>query len=472
MFAITMPIALLGPLEDDPALGLDNSSINSILALGTLARAFGKFVNGVLVDKIGVRPFLCVALLLASAACVVFASSSGAGSLGVAVATLNYCCSGAWLTGCKVIERRFRREDSGLCFSVLATCSRLGSVLTRLCLGLVLLLLPWRHIAYGAAAVMLASWFLVVQVLLKGDTVREKDADGKPKLQVEPTTPRMAKSGTPKFLKTGQRTGKVEAAEVPTLCQVLSNRGLQLHCIIITGATCLMSLENMCPLLLKDLANLTNAEVSIHAAIFPAGVLLGVLTLPHLHARITSHTGKLLFELGLQSVALAAGGFLTLLVSLPAKTVRVEFLLSCLVCIALGLSFNYYIKPGMHTLEFGESCATASSMMDTVGYFATVAFQFSTSALFRNGGFFQELGGPWVHIAAALVGWVLVMNVGTVALFLERYPGSPPKWRDLQEQFRGRALRIGLLLLGGSSFLFLVVPVLPQKETPMPLSNR
>ena len=33
---------------------------------------------------------------------------------------------------------------------------------------------------------------------------KEKDADGKPKLQVEPSTPR-AKPGTPKVSKTGQR---------------------------------------------------------------------------------------------------------------------------------------------------------------------------------------------------------------------------------------------------------------------------
>ena len=33
-------------------------------------------------------------------------------------------------------ERRFK-EDSSLCFSVLATCSRLSAVLTRLALGLV-----------------------------------------------------------------------------------------------------------------------------------------------------------------------------------------------------------------------------------------------------------------------------------------------------------------------------------------------
>ena len=34
---------------------------------------------------------------------------------------------------------------------------------------------------------------------------------------------------------------------------MLCNRGLQLQACIVSAATCIMALENMCPMLLKDL---------------------------------------------------------------------------------------------------------------------------------------------------------------------------------------------------------------------------
>ncbi|CAJ1350321.1 unnamed protein product [Effrenium voratum] len=441
MFGLTMPVALLGALADDPLLGLDNSSLNSVLALGTLARAVGKLFNGVLLDHFGVRPFLFVVLLLASGACCALAVAQSIGMVGLAVVVLSYCSSGSWLSGCKLIERRFK-EDSSLCFSVLATCSRLSAVLTRLALGLVLLLLPWRRIAELSALVMLGAWALV-QALLKTD--HEKDADGKPKLQVEPATPRDKEE-------VQREVCSASSGIRPVLC----NRGLQLHAVAVVGATCLMSMENLGPLLLKDLANLSNAEASMHAAIFPAGVMLGVFTLPHFHVRIASPTGRLLFELGLQSLILVAGGFLLVLVSLPPKTVRVEFILSCLACIALGVSFNYYIKPGLHIVEFGDRCATASSMLDAAGLGGAVAFQCLLSVVFR-------CGGSWPGVAAALIGSVLVLSMGTVLFFLERSAGAF-KCRQLRDLLCMKAFRAGLLLLGGSAVVLLALQqgMLPQ----------
>ena len=58
----------------------DNSSLNSVLALGTLARAVGKLFNGVLLDHFGVRPFLFVVLLLASGACCALAVAQSIGA--------------------------------------------------------------------------------------------------------------------------------------------------------------------------------------------------------------------------------------------------------------------------------------------------------------------------------------------------------------------------------------------------------
>eukprot|EP00443_Scrippsiella_acuminata_P063952 CAMPEP_0115522024 /NCGR_PEP_ID=MMETSP0271-20121206/79857_1 /TAXON_ID=71861 /ORGANISM="Scrippsiella trochoidea, Strain CCMP3099" /LENGTH=452 /DNA_ID=CAMNT_0002953291 /DNA_START=59 /DNA_END=1413 /DNA_ORIENTATION=- len=403
-----MPIALLGALADDPVLQLDNSSINAALAAGSLMRAFGKAVNGVTVDVVGVRPFLTALLLAPVAAAGCLSGANGQTSLVLVFGALAFCNSGAWLAGCKIIEGRFRREDWASCFSVLATCSRLGSMVARMGLGGLLAVLRWQSIALGSAPVLFLSWAFTTRVLLRENlgsvrghlNVSDSDLDDMKVVH--------KKSG-------GDEGDSAESSESRAIRikRMLGNRGLQLQACIVASASCLMALENMCPLLLKDLTSLGNAEIGMLATFFPAGVLCGVLATPQIYARLSTPRNKLAMELLLQLLTLLAIIMLGWLSSLGPNVVHPAFFLACLATAAFGIALNYYIKPGMHTLEFGEDCATASSILDGSGMVAAVLFQLTASSIFGD-------GGSWAQVLAIAALCVLVMATCTVLLFLER----------------------------------------------------
>lgn len=442
VFAVTLPIALLGALADDPALELDNSSINSALAVGSLTRALGKVVNGVTVDSFGVRRFLGVIMLAPALATMLLSTANKQASVYLVFGVLQFCASGAWLAGCKIIERRFRGVDPGPCFSLLATCSRLGSMSARLGLGALLAVLRWRQIALAAAPVLLGLWAFSVQVLLRDvDTTAECGS-----------TPRVARQEggravvpTLDHVKDGHVPIGVTGANSPLVrkCRLLQNRGLQLQACVNSGATCLMALENMCPLLLKDFTHLSNSEISVFATAFPAAALCGIAVTPQIDRRLTTAERKLGFELALQALAFVGVVLLGWLTSShrgpgPAHPAA---LLAGLACVAFGVALNYYIKPGIHTLEFGDDCATASSILDAVGMLAAVGFQLAASKIFEH-------GGTWLHTMGVLALCPLLMSVCSVLMLLERAPRGgvrPPC--AVRSWFCTRKARVALPLL-------------------------
>lgn len=57
----------------------------------------------------------------------------------------------------------------------------------------------------------------------------------------------------------------------------------------------------------------------------------------------------------------------------------------CLWGLAFGSAFTYYITPAVFALEFGDDCATASSILDTMGLVASVLFQLAASEMLSAG---------------------------------------------------------------------------------------
>jgi len=419
MFAFSMPIALLGALADDPRLGLDNSSINSALAAGSLMRALGKLCNGITIDVVGVKPFLNVALLAAAAAAAALSFADGQAKLSLILGALAFCNSGGWLCGCKIIEGRFKKEEWASCFSNLATFSRCGTMAARIGLGSLLAVFGWQSIALGSGPLLLCSWAFVTQVLLKPDdpgrrahsprclVVNPQDADA----ELAQHAAAMASDR-----KTGDGAGTSRLVRIKGM---LCHRGYQLEAAIIACCSCFMAFENMCPLMLKDLTSLSNAEIGVLATVFPAGVLCGVLTTPRIYSRLPSPFHKLLMELGLQGMAvvsLITLCWLSNMATASPGSVPAWCFLACLSIAAFGLALNYYIKPGTFCLEWGEDCATASSMMDGAGQAACVIFQLVSSSLFAH-------AGSWSQVLSVAVGLLLLMSLCTVLLYIERQGG-------------------------------------------------
>lgn len=433
MFAFTMPIALLGALSDDPLMQLDNASVNSALALGSLFRAIGKGVNGVTVDVVGVRPFLSVIMFVPGIAAFALGISRGSASLNFALVVLAFCNSGAWLCACKVIEACFRKDEWSSCFSILSTCSRMGSVVARVGLGALLFYLKWDTIAFLTAPFFLFSWVFTIQVLVKDLGSRSRDT-----VAIE-----NGQSEIPKATSSEPRATRIK--------RMILNRELQLHACIVACASCVMALENMCPLLLKDLTKLDNAEISVVGTVFPASVLAGVLASGQLLARMQTLQQKISLEIGLQAAALLSSVVLVGISKVAiddsnSGNVSLSYFLCFLIPIAFGMGLNVYVKPGLHSVEFGEDCATASSMLDGAGQAAAVLFQLSASFVFK-------WGGSWVHVLATVSVLILCMITCSLALFREQNKASKRSKGSLSPPYvqpRSRTLlAVGMIVLLG-----------------------
>jgi len=447
MFAFSMPIALLGALADDPRLGLDNSSINSALAVGSMMRAVGKGVNGITVDIVGVKPFLTVVLLGPSLCAIALSFVQGQTGLIAVLGLLAYCNTGGWLCGCKIIESRFTKEEWGGCFSFLATCSRSGTMAARIGLGGLLAFMSWQAITLTSAPLLFGAWVFVTQVLLQPKTptapaaptghlvVNPQDPDALDRSGQDRPHQRSHGGGGGGGGGSGGRDADGSPSTGPSrkerIKRMVFNREFQLHSAVVMCASCFMGFENMCPLMLKDLTDLSNAEIGVFAVVFPAGVLCGVLTTPQIYARLATPLHKLYMELALQGLAtcsiLCLIWFSSMATQEPGSVPSICFLI-CLGTAAFGLALNYYIKPGIVCLDFGEDCATASSMMDGVGQAATVVFQLIASSLFRT-------GGTWAQVLSAAIFLLLTMSICTVLQFLDHHHGSAIPLRLTKSHF-------------------------------------
>lgn len=333
-------------------------------------------MNGLAIDTVGASPFASATLALASCMMAAYSLSSKKDVVMFAWIVTQFLASGGWLIGCRVIHDRFPKHRWGACFAILSVASRSGSMLSKLGLGALLVRLNWHEIGLVAAGVGAVGWAVVAQLLL---TTPFRSSEAHASGEDSDYQNLGAKSVSDSLSRTWSR-----------LSHFARDRGLVLYCGVCAGATCVAGFENLAPLILDDLTKFSAAQVSMAATVYPAALLIGVATVPPLVARLDrgrrpsrrqSAINRLFAELVLLAISSTSALGLAVVSSRKRHVPAFQVIL-LLFGLAFGVSITFYITPNVYALDFGgRDCATASSILDTVGLVVSSLWALCVSAI-------------------------------------------------------------------------------------------
>ena len=129
-------------ITSDPNLGIDIGDWGRILGMGTIGALLGKLIGGYAADKLGGRVTFTIGLLVTSIGVLAFAMSSAAWMFQAAFFLALMAKSSGWPAMTKIIETSFRPNEYGRVWGVLATSSRIGTLIATLLLGGLLAVVP------------------------------------------------------------------------------------------------------------------------------------------------------------------------------------------------------------------------------------------------------------------------------------------------------------------------------------------
>jgi ACS family sodium-dependent inorganic phosphate cotransporter len=177
-----IPTVTGAAMRDDPAVDIDLPELGLIFAMGTWGAVVGKFVGGLAADRFGGKWTFTVGLLLASVFIGLFALSDELWMFQAMFFLALLAKSFGWPAMAKIITNWFSPQQYGSVWGVLATSSRVGTLVATFALGALLAVMPWRSLlAVAAGAGIMAVVFFAF-------TLREHPVSGTHRLRPIPWT--------------------------------------------------------------------------------------------------------------------------------------------------------------------------------------------------------------------------------------------------------------------------------------------
>lgn len=376
---------LIGELVAD---GLDPSvakiRLGTMVSLGTLAYALGKFLGGPMADTLGGRFNFLVGMAGSAICTVAFALAGGMPFFTVAWMGNRLVQSLGWSGVVKMGGRWFNYTAHGAVMGFLALSYLFGDALARAFMGeLLAAKFTWRAV-FLIDAVLLASWGLLCFMLLHESPRDLGGAEGTPNpANLFPTDEPMRQS-------------------VWTLLRpFLMSRLFWYACGLSLALTLLRETFNTwTPTYLTETSSINAATAARQSALFPLLGGIAVLAAGWLSDVIGRNGRALVIFVGL----ILTGGTLWIMGS--TQTVVEPLVLVSLAGFLLMGPYSYL--SGAMSLDFGgqRGGATAAGLLDGFGYLAGILAGDSVARLSAAGGWsaaFHALAGvAW--LAAALAG--------------------------------------------------------------------
>ncbi len=245
------------PLLKDEFLGsgLGKEEFGSIATAGVLAYAFGKVVNGLLVDYLGGRRFFIFGMLASVACTVWFGLASGFTLFALAWVANRFVQSMGWVALVKTSSRWFPARRHASILGVLSMSYLLGDAFARFYLGFFLQAgFGWRGVFFVSAAT-LGGIALASRFLLK---TSPQDVGAE-----EPST-----SVINVFGEKGEQVKPANLREL--LMPLLTSFAFWTVCVMNFGLTLLRETFNTWnPLFLAEAAGATNEQAAFYSGFFP-----------------------------------------------------------------------------------------------------------------------------------------------------------------------------------------------------------
>jgi len=350
-FAVCTPmirdeLAARGMSLDAAKLGL-----GSIITLGALAYAVGKFLGGGITDRLGGRR-IYLAGMVGSIACTLAFTLGDALPAFVLTAVGNrFAQSLGWLGVVRVVSRWFPYNRFGTVMGFVSLSYLFGDALARKFMKVLLDFgLTWREVYYATAGV-LGAMFLLNLFLL-----RESPADvGEAEPEANPDN---------LFGAEGASAGPSGPSEI--LGPLLRSRVFWYACLLSIGLTLLReTFQNWTPLYFKDDLGFTDAQAADRSAWFPFFGGVSVLLVGFLSDRL-GRGGRALVILG--GLLTASVALLFLALKIPHGTAFSPAAVVALIGFLLVGPYSFLA--GAVALDFGgkKGSAAAAGIIDGVSY--------------------------------------------------------------------------------------------------------
>jgi MFS transporter, OPA family, sugar phosphate sensor protein UhpC len=347
-------------ITSDPNLNVDTGDWGRILAMGTIGALIGKFIGGYAADKLGGRITFTVGLLISAIGVLAFATSSTVWMFKATFFLTLLAKSSGWPSMAKIIETSFRPNEYGRVWGVLATSSRIGTLVATLLLGGLLAFVPWQTTLYIAAT---AGIVITVYFAVSQKAAAEKLAAAMPKTDNE----RDVNVDHPLF-----GTSLFEA-----ITHFLCSRQFWLITGSMMGMTIMWDFLLMVPQYLHDTLNMTPSGASMAASAFPFGSLISVLVGGFIFDKLSRRA--MAWVMG--GLLLVAAGCILTFYRMPSfgmpENALIGLSLALLFVFGLCVSPCYYIPMSVFSIEFGgPHSGFLISLIDALAFGATAAFYY------------------------------------------------------------------------------------------------
>ena len=156
-------ISIAVPFLQD-ALGVSKTQIGLVASSQQVAYGAGKFLNGVIGDRVNPRYFMAAGLLLSGVANLAFGSSTALGALALIWALNGWFQSMGFPSGARLLSHYYTPDEYGRSWSIFGCSHQVGAVIV-LVAGGYLGMLGWRNIFRIPGLVAIAASLAVAVVL-------------------------------------------------------------------------------------------------------------------------------------------------------------------------------------------------------------------------------------------------------------------------------------------------------------------
>jgi OPA family glycerol-3-phosphate transporter-like MFS transporter len=336
-------------IEEFKGQGLTKSKIGDLVFISTFFYAAGKFISGLLTDKLGGRRMFLTGMGGAIFCTVLFALG-GFPIFTLAFSANRFIQSMGWPGLVKIASKWFRYSNYGAVMGLLSLSYLFGDSLSRLFLGqLIAYHVGWRGVFYAAAGTLGVVFLLNLFFLRESPSKVGEE---------EPAT------NPENVFATRHAEEKLPVSVM--LGSLLTNPVFIVVCVVSFGFTVLReTFNNWTPLYLTEAVGLSKADAAKSSALFPLFGGISVI--------LAGWASDKLGRVGRAAIlCVGATVAIPLLLQLASPALRgaslqAQILLSVIGFLLIG---PYSFLAGSIALDFGgkHGSATASGFIDGVGY--------------------------------------------------------------------------------------------------------
>lgn len=344
-------LAAGGMTADQAKIGL-----GSIITLGALAYAAGKFLGGGITDRIGGSRIFLAGMLGSIACTIAFTFGGSLPFFTVAAVGNRFMQSLGWVGVVRVVSRWFPHRRFGTVMGFVSLSYLFGDAISRKFMKVLLDYdFTWRGVYFATAGVLTAMFVLNAFLL------RESPADVG-ELEPEPNPDNLFGADGAEAKPSGMKD---------VIGPLLRSRVFLYACLLSIGLTLLReTFQNWAPLYFKDDLGFTDAEAADKSAWFPFFGGISVLLVGFLSDRLGKGGRALVIVAGLMAAAVA------LLFLAMKVTHGTAFGPAAMVAlIGFLLVGPYSFLAGAVALDFGgkKGSAAAAGIIDGVSYIGAMA---------------------------------------------------------------------------------------------------